>query len=697
MSKFYIFLYMLMLYVLPAYSVTNIWVSTTGNDSNNGSEASPLLTLTAARDAVRAIMPTTDDDVVVNLRGGTYRLTAPLSLEARDSGTNGHCVIWQAAPGETPIICGSIALTNWSPLSQNTNIYYATITPGTKSRQLYVNSNRMVRAATSNYPVSFLPTETQGIRYVVVTNYNDPAWADPAAWTNAAEVDAVLITQWKMMICGVESVAVTGTQTGALIMRQPAWTNANCFYENEILNTNKAGPGLWSFWQVTRFENSLTFLDQPGEWAISASNGIVYYWPRSTENMATATVELPIAEALIQATGTPEAPVASITFNGLTFRYATWLRPGGNEGYVADQSGIYLVGTNNAPNFIGHIQPNTTNGPDRIARTPGAIRFRHAVDISITSNVFEHLGAVALDFATGSKSNRIANNRFTDISSSAIQVGGVMEIDHHPPSHAYLTSDNLIENNLIERTGRDFVDSAGIFVGCTTRTTIRQNTITNVPWSGIALGWGWGLLDPGSYLGLPNASPGMWGNYATPTATRANKIINNRIDTFLQEVWDGGAIYTTGFQGDSMANGTLIAGNVAINKRAESGGNTFYTDGGTRYVTLINNISFNNPEGYYYFGPFPNLLAPLPYSPLPALANSSHYGYDTGGCRTYGDINYIHNFWLHTNYFNICQYTDSNGVTHPTRLQYRVNQVITALDETSTFITRQAGAQEAVP
>jgi hypothetical protein len=604
-------------------------------------------------------------------------------------------VIWQAATGETPVVCGSIVVSNWSQLPGNTNIYYASIPPGTPSRQLYVNSNRVLRAATSNYPVSFLPTETQGIRYEV-TAYNDPAWADPATWTNAAEVDAVLITQWKMMICGVESVVVTGAQTGTLVMQQPAWTNANCFYENELINTNEAGPGIWSFWQVTRFENSLSFLDEPGEWAINSTDGVLYYWPQPTEDMATAHVELPIAEALIEAYGTPEAPIESITFNGLTFRYATWLRPSGNEGYVADQSGVYLVGTN-APNFIGHIQPNITNEPDRIARTPGALRFRHAVNIEITSNVFEHLGAVALDLETGSKSNRVSHNRFTDISSAAIQVGGVMEVDHHPPSHAYLTSDNLIEQNLVELTGRDYVDTAGIFVGCTTRTTIRQNTITNVPWSGIALGWGWGLLDPGSYLGLPKATPGMWGDYETPTATRANKILNNRIDTFLQVVWDGGAIYTTGFQGESPANGTLIAGNVALNKRPDAGGNTFYTDGGSRYVTLVNNISFNNPIGYYYMGEPPNLLAPLPYSFLPSLVNSSHYGYDTGGCRTYGDIDYTHNFWLHTNYFNICEYTDTNGVTHPTRLQYRVNEVISSLDETSAFITRQAGVQGAIP
>ena len=32
-------------------------------------------------------------------------------------------------------------------------------------------------------------------------------------------------------------------------------------------------------------------------------------------------------------------------------------------------------------------------------------------------------------------------------------------------------------------------------------------------------------------------------------------------------------------------------------------GNTFYTDGGSRYVTLFENVSFDNPQGVTDFGP----------------------------------------------------------------------------------------------
>ncbi len=677
-------------------AMQEFWVSPGGNDTNPGTYAAPFYSLPRARDAVREVEADYSGDIVVNLFGGVYRLTNTLTLDMRDSGRGGSNVIWRAVPGEQPVICGSRQLGEWQPHPTLTNIYYAAIATGTLARQLFVNEQRATRAGTSNYPTSFLPVADVGIEYIVVTQWNDSAWADPAGWHNPGEVEALLVTQWKMMICGVASVQVTGSLAGCLVMDMPAWTNANCFYQEDPLQPGVFGPGIWSFWQVTRFENSLSFLDTPGEWALDSHLGRVYYMPRPGEDLTNATVELPVVEALIAGWGESNNPISNVRFEGLTFRYATWLRPSGGEGYVVDQSGMYLVGTN-APNIIGHIQPNTPNAPPRLDRTPGNLRFQYARHIVLANNVFEHLGAVALDFDTGSQSNLVCSNRFTDISSSAIQIGGITQIDHHPPTAAQLTCDNTVFNNLIQLTGCDYFDSAAIFIGCATHTTIRNNTITNTPWAGVALGWGWGLLDPGSYPGVPGGYSGMWGFYTNASATRQNVIINNRFEQFLQVLWDGGAVYTTGFQGDSAENGTLIMGNVAIGKRPKAGGNIFYTDGGSRYVTLINNVSFNNPIGKFDFGPPPNLFAPLPYSLLPSLANIYDYGSDYGGCRTFGDIVYIHNFWQNDSFFNICPYTGPSGTVHPTRMVYRNNHVIASLDDVPAFILRQAGFQGIAP
>jgi hypothetical protein len=68
------------------------------------------------------------------------------------------------------------------------------------------------------------------------------------------------------------------------------------------------------------------------------------------------------------------------------------------------------------------------------------------------------------------------------------------------PDTAHKTSGNLISNNAISYTGRDYYDSAAIFVGFTTGIVITHNTISYTPWRGIAIGWGWGLLTKEAFL-----------------------------------------------------------------------------------------------------------------------------------------------------------------------------------------------------
>ncbi len=218
------------------------------------------------------------------------------------------------------------------------------------------------------------------------------------------------------------------------------------------------------------------------------------------------------------------------------------------------------MGSDHTSNIIGHDQ--------YILPTPGNLSFTFANNIVFYGNIFEHLGAVGLQFGAGSRNNTINSNLFTDISSSAIEIGAVTALDAHPANPAYILSNHLITNNLITTVAVEFQDAAGIFVGFTQYTTISQNTIVDVPWSGIAIGWGWGLYDVGSYPGVTDGTSGMWGTYTTPTPNIGCQIVQNKIYNFLNILWDGGAIYTTGQQGPSLPEGLLIQGNVAYGKPA---------------------------------------------------------------------------------------------------------------------------------
>lgn len=690
---------------------TEYWVSPTGSSVGNGSRTRPFQTLEQARNAIRQSSRYAGTDTIVYLRGGTYRLKRTFVLEPQDSGRNGHTIVYRAAPGERPILTGAIPVTGWSLYDKDLGIYRAFVGKDKSTRQLYVNGRRAIRACTEDYPEGFAPAEfpdagldfKAGIEFIPAAK-NSARWRNPSDWTNPDKVEAVILTQWKMMIVPVKSVVpypqVTphndwlqpDIKTGVLEMQQPGWRNANVFWSDfSIISKAEhppAGPGIWAFWQVTRFENTYEFLDKPGEWYLNESTGWLYYIPRKGEKMATAVVELPLLEALVDGRGTLANPISNLRFQGIAFTGTTWLDPSSPDGYIADQSGFHLVGDGHKVNFTGHDQFDV--------RTPGAVRFNFARNIQIIGNKFNHMGAVGLDFIRGCQRNQIIANRFGDISSAAIQLGGVDQPDHHPDSPGQWTRDNLISDNIVRNAACEFADAAGIYVGFATRTTISHNTVSNTSWTGIAMGWGWGLLDPGSFLGLDHIDRGKWGFYATPTTARENKVLNNYIEKWGTKLWDTGAFYTNGRQGIDLKRGLLLQGNVAANKPPRTGSNVFYTDGGCRYVTLKGNVSYNNPVGYADFGPPPNIFTnPLPYSILPSLANILPYGGNVGGCRTYGDIVYVGNYWDNSKFYSPCDYTD-DGVTYPINLTYKQNHIIQGKSDVPPAILNAAGARPLV-
>ncbi|MBM3466123.1 MAG: right-handed parallel beta-helix repeat-containing protein, partial [Armatimonadetes bacterium] len=471
-------------------TAATFWVSPVGNDAAEGTFSAPFQTLERARQAVRTVTPNPGQDIVVNLRGGTYRMGGSFILTPEDSGRNGGDVVYRAAPGEHPVLSGATRVENWSLADASLNIYRAYV--GDRlARQLYVNGKRGIRARTEDVPSGFLPAyvyvpggnghgepepiSPNGIEFIP-TALNPARWSDPSTWTNVTDIESVCVTQWKMMRVPLASVTpyIPLVQTGLIVMQEPAWFNANLFLIEYLLV-----PGPWSMWQATWFENAYEFLDEPGEFYLNRSSGYLYYIPRAGENLATADVELPSIEVLVDGLGDVDRPIKNLRFEGLTFTGATWLGPSSANGYVCDQSGFFLTGYGHQPNVIGH-NPNDE-------RTLGNVKFRYAHNIKIIGNIFEHLGGAALDFDTGCQNNTISDNLFEDIASTGIVLGGISPIDAHPVRPEQVVRDNTITNNNLRETGRDYVDTAAIYLGFTTRTLVSHNSIYDCPWSGIAI------------------------------------------------------------------------------------------------------------------------------------------------------------------------------------------------------------------
>ncbi len=648
------------------------WVSPNGSDAGTGSSDDPFLTIGHARDVIRASSSKGVCSINVNIKGGLYRITGPLIFGSQDSGTNIAQITYKAAPGETPVISGGVKVSGWTLYDAGLNIWQAqtNVSTDTMPRQLYVNGVRATRARTVDYPNYYTPTST-GYTYAYTPGGTDPQI--PPVWENPTSVEAVTATQWKMMRCPVAQI----NDESVVIMQNPCWANANVF------------PEPWNFHLLSWWENAYEFLDQPGEWYLNPVTKVLYYIPLDGQDMSTADVELPVLETLLFLTGDASSPVSYINFNGITFEYATWLAPNTSDGYVADQSGFHLTGAGHPSNVIGH-DPNTV-------RTPGNLSFIYAQNIIFENNTVQHMGAAGVDFASGSQNNQIINNTINDISSTGIQLGGNTYEDARPTTSSGITKDNFISNNLVEYTGQEYWDAAGIYIGFTTRSIVEHNDINHTSWSGIAIGWGWALLDPGGFVGVPGGTPNMWGTFTTPTSAQGNMILHNHIQYFLEKLWDGGAIYSTGFQGTSMEDGQLIAFNVAENKRTLpmiAGGNTIYTDGGSRYITVSQNVSLNNPQGVVDLGPCGKSSS---FEYLCDLTGWFPYGEDMGGCTPYGDLYFEQNYFRDSldffalDYAGLCQ--TCYYPNHPVGMYFLNNVKVSSSSDVPASILNQAGRQ----
>ncbi|HEX5182059.1 MAG TPA: hypothetical protein VFW19_02790 [Allosphingosinicella sp.] len=719
----------------PLPIVAALWLSPDGDDSGPGTRDAPFRTLGRAHAELCRLAETAPPGSAIRivLEDGTYFLDQPMRFDAGRFGPDGPRVRFVAAGDARPVVSGGRRIGGWTLHDAERNIWRASA-QGVRSRQLYVNGRRATRAATimadGGIPAGFRPSPVlpdplseiepyriEGGIDFLPTDLNPAAWRDPAQWRRPAEVEAVIETQWKMMRVPVRHVTPSdGTSPGTIRVAQPAWTNANLYFSQSKGDPPGGKPGIWSFWQVTRFENDYCFLDQPGEWVLDGEEDTLFYIPRAGEHMDAAEAILPALEVLVEAIGVDGRPVSGLSFEGIGFRHATWRGPSGDDGYVADQSGFCVRGDGHHPNLTGHEQ--------HVARTPGNLRFAYARDIAFRDCRFEQLGAVALDFDTGSQSNSIRRCTFDDISSAAIQIGGNDQRDFDPTPAGH-TRDNVITDNRISRTGRDYVDSAALYLGFTTNSLVANNEISEAPWAGIALGWGWGLLDPGSFPGISNAVSGMWGIHNRPTVNHRNRILNNRISRFLEKLWDGGAIYCCGWQGNGADDALRIEGNVAFAKRPSGGGNVLYTDGGSRHIIVRGNALFDNPIGAVWLGSPPRAGDPLPYDAGPSKLNGVPYGGDIGGCRTYGDISYQGNYWaagiapleeamidfaeaaiskiltgtsfytyFPEGFFDVCPYS-SGGISYPTGLVYEDNHKLPlGRSDVPEAILRSAGPRD---
>ena len=105
-----------LLVIMCGAGAEEYYVAPDGAGTNPGTFERPFATLTAARDAVRALRSRGDLPVAgmtIWVRGGTYVLTESFTLGAWDSGTKEAPITYRSQPGENATLAGGIRLP-WS-------------------------------------------------------------------------------------------------------------------------------------------------------------------------------------------------------------------------------------------------------------------------------------------------------------------------------------------------------------------------------------------------------------------------------------------------------------------------------------------------------------------------------------------------------------------------------------------------------
>jgi len=554
------------------------YVSPTGSDDNPGTLASPFLSIGKARDEVRTVNAKMNQDIHVYLRGGNYRITNTVTFAPQDSGTNGHRIFYQAYPGETPVLNGATQVSGWTAASNN--LYKASLNRASKLRNLYVNDARAVMPSKS-------VTARGGYQtYSVTAGQASWAWASgmnadgvkydssqvPNIASNKDDIEIVNGTTWNENIVCVRDIVTTTDNYRALLLQQPY---------GAIAQLPGWSAGFSATGSHTLF-NAFEFLNAPGQFYFDKSAGTLYYYPRSGEDMATADVEAPVLEELIEIAGTSSSSrVTNLTFQGLTFANTDY-----NLYNVAGSRGKATV--QGATVYIAYGDGNWHNSKYEIVDTlPAMIHVSSAEHISFVGNVLKHGGSEGLSMINDVSNSDITGNYITDMAGSGITIGHPQHVDvgdggaHEKFAAGVegICANDSISNNVVVKvsTQPGFGGHAGITAFFVDTLAITHNHIQTTAYNGINLGWG-------------------WSNFPNSKTCKNNTVSSNRLFDTLSRLHDSGAVYTLGAMPGTNINQNYVKGIPPATSGPTYG---LHNDEGSAYITENDNVLEIDPGVKY--------------------------------------------------------------------------------------------------
>ena len=531
-------------------------VSSTGDDTVDGSASNPLRSLHGAQKRVRKLLAENRARTIrVEISQGDYFLEKPLVLTPDDSGKSWvHNITYAAAEQGKVRISGGRTISGWHVENGHwvTHVPLEVVTKAADAhgnlippfRDLWVNGRRAVRARTPN--VNFFRIEQAGPDNRTSFSVR-PRDLLTLANPNFAEI--VFLHDWSLSRVCVQTIDLG---SGIYHFTDPIGAD----YPHFKISYFEPHPRYF-------IENSPEFIDVPGEWFLDVSTGRLEYIPREGETLQTAAIVAPFLDRLLIFRGQDrEHPVSHVHFEGLVFSHTRLEIPSG--GYAGIQSCFHLprkrANESDGTTLTGAVSP------------AAAVTLSGADDCRFMNCRFEHLGGCGVHLKQ-SHSSHIDRCHFRDVGGNGIMIGrstSSTEPTETDRSPSPFCDNNRVTHCLVEECGKVFYGAVGVWVGFASNTSVKHNEICGLPYSGVSVGW-------------------RWDN--TPTDCHDNHIVANHIHHIMQMLSDGAGIYTLGRQPGTMLSENVIH-DVSVNAgRAESNG--VFMDEGSTGIKLHNNTIYN--------------------------------------------------------------------------------------------------------
>lgn len=438
-----------------------IYVAPTGNDNATGTSAQPVLTIEKANEL--AVSQLGRKEVHVILQDGIYYLPNTLVFKPEHSGSEKYPFIVRAANEGKAIISGGDKLhLDWEPYRNG--IYKASVSKDVIIDQLYINGDRQRMARFPNAVEGKNVFDTWDLLHSREPDaVNDPldetrvsSWNHP----EAAYVHAMHRNLW-----GDMHWLVTGKNEDGSLKLEGGWQN------------NRPTPMHPRYRMV---ENIFEELDAPGEWFYDKVEKILYYYPPSGVDLASASVEIVRLKHLVEFRGTKEEPVRYIRLEGLVFRHTARTFMENKEPLLRSDWTIYRGG-----GLMFDGAEDCTVSACEFDQLGGNSIFVNNYNrrISISGCYIHHSGASGIAFVGDPGMVRSPLFRYGKQDFEGMDRTPGPKGDNYP-------SDCTVDDCLITMTGRDEKQTAAVQISMSHKITVRHASIYDVPRAGINISEG---------------------------------------------------------------------------------------------------------------------------------------------------------------------------------------------------------------